>query len=304
MTRAAFRPESDARDRRQIAAAKTTLAPHPSAALEYWFFKVNAGPTALLVDWIARRRVNEHWLRVSIHSLHKREVLFEKRAVLMPDEHDCLGDRRTAGRLGEVSWELDIDPGTDWIAPDIFPARLLRMPDLSGVSAPLATFSGWIRHAGHHVAVQDTPGVVCQYWGRQLPSEWWWVSASQFDQPGLAVECYAARSAAWGVPVGMPLAYLYLRHKGKKRLVMAPFNLARARGSPESFEIKIRRPGARTVTLIGTGRDYGNLGDGIINTLVGDLEVRQGRKLIGRAQGTAGLECRAPEHFLPTPLSS
>lgn len=43
-------------------AAQTMLAPHPSAALEYWFFKVNAGPTALLVDWIARRRANEHRL--------------------------------------------------------------------------------------------------------------------------------------------------------------------------------------------------------------------------------------------------
>jgi hypothetical protein len=304
MTRAAFRREIDARNRQQVAGLQTVLSAHPSAAIEYWFFKVNAGPTALLVDWIARRRANDHWLRVSIHSPHKREVLFEKRAVFMSDGHDFLNDRRTAGRLGSVSWELDINPGADWIAPDIFPARLLRMPDLAGVSAPLATFSGWIRHADHHVALQDTPGVVCQYWGRQLPSEWWWISASQFDPPGLAVECYLARSAAWGVPVGMPLAYLYLRWNDKRRLVMAPFNLARAKGSPESFEIRIRRPGARTVTLIGTGRDYGNLGDGIINTLVGDLEVRQGRTLIGRAQGSAGLERRSLEHFQPTPLSA
>jgi hypothetical protein len=36
------------------------LSPHPASALEYWFFKVNAGPVALLVDWIARRRVNEN----------------------------------------------------------------------------------------------------------------------------------------------------------------------------------------------------------------------------------------------------
>jgi hypothetical protein len=285
-------------------AAKTMLSPHPSAALGYWFFKVNAGPTALLVDWIARRRANEHWLRVSIHSPHKREVLFEKRAVLMPGEHDCLSARRTVGRLGEVSWELEIDPGADWITPDIFPARLLRMPDASIVSAPLATFTGSIRHAGHHAALQNAPGLVSHYWGRQLASEWWWVSASQFDEPGIAVECFAARSSVWGVPVGLPLAYLYLHQNGKRRLVMAPFNLAQVKGSPESFEIRIRRPGARTITLIGAGRDYGNLGDGIINTLVGDLEIRQGSKLIGRAQGSAGLERGAPEHFLPTPLSS
>jgi hypothetical protein len=42
---------------------KTILSPHPSAALEYWFFKVNSGPIALLVDWIARRDTNKLWLR-------------------------------------------------------------------------------------------------------------------------------------------------------------------------------------------------------------------------------------------------
>ena len=36
------------------------LDSHPSAALEYWFFKVNAGPVALIVDWIERRRLKEH----------------------------------------------------------------------------------------------------------------------------------------------------------------------------------------------------------------------------------------------------
>jgi len=32
--------------------------PHPFAALGYWFFKVNAGPIALLVDWIDRRTLS------------------------------------------------------------------------------------------------------------------------------------------------------------------------------------------------------------------------------------------------------
>ena len=158
---------NDAKPGTHAMAANTMLAPHPSAALEYWYFKVNAGPTALIVDWIARRRANEHWLRVSIHSPHKREVLFEKRAVFMSDGHDFLSDRRTAGRLGDVSWELDIDPGADWIAPDIFPARLLRMLDIVGVSAPLATFSGSdspcrascraARYAGARLPVLGTP---------------------------------------------------------------------------------------------------------------------------------------------------
>ena len=52
------------------------LSPQPHAALEYWFFKLNSGPIALLVDWIARRRIGEQWLRVSVHSPHRCEVLF------------------------------------------------------------------------------------------------------------------------------------------------------------------------------------------------------------------------------------
>lgn len=31
------------------------LTLHPTAAIEYWYFKVNAGSIALIVDWIARR---------------------------------------------------------------------------------------------------------------------------------------------------------------------------------------------------------------------------------------------------------
>jgi hypothetical protein len=45
---------------------------HQASALEYWFFKVNAGPIALIADWIERPRQKEHWLRVSIHSSVRR----------------------------------------------------------------------------------------------------------------------------------------------------------------------------------------------------------------------------------------
>ena len=79
---------------------------------------------------------------------------------------------------------------------------------------------------------------------------------------------------------------------------MAPLSLASVKGSPQNFEIQIKRIGAETVTLAGAGRNYGDFGDGIINTLVGDLEVWQGKRLIARAQGTAGLERRAPDQSL------
>ena len=268
------------------------LSPHPHAALEYWFFKVNAGPTALLVDWIARRRVNELWLRVSIHSPNKREVLLAKHALPTAKEGIPISLERTTGQIEEVSWALDIDCKQEWIAPDIFPARLLSMTDLALVSAPRAVFTGQIRHGKQQIELQQAPGLVSHYWGRQLSAEWWWVSANQFDRDGVAVECAVIRSALWGIPVRLPLAYLYLRYPEGRVFVTSPPARARVEGSPEGFEIKFQRIRGETITLSARGRDYGDLGDGIINTLVGDLEIRQGNRVIARAQGTAGLERR------------
>src|SRR5262245_8673364 len=248
------------------------LLPHPNAALEYWFFKVNAEPVALLVDWITRRKINEHWLRVSIHSPYKRAVLFEKQAALISHEKNFLTAERTVGQLGEVAWELDIEAGTERIDLDIFPVNFLRMMDLYLIGAPLAKLTGWVRHGEQHFALQRARGMISHYWGRQLASEWWWVSANQFDRKGLAVECIVLHSSLWGLPVRLPLAYLYLKEAAAPEWVISPPATARVTGSPEKFEIQIRCFGAETITLNAIGRVYGDLGDGIINTLVGDLE--------------------------------
>jgi hypothetical protein len=272
----------------------TRLAPHPHAALEYWFFKVNAGPVALLVDWIARRRVSENVLRVSIHSPQGRAVLFETQTPLF-GERSFLHAERTVGRAGNVEWELEIEPGDGWIAPDIFPAALLGMTDLTLVSAPLVFFTGWIRHSDRQFEVQRSPGMVSHYWGRGLAPEWWWVSANQFDREEVAVECTVLRTGLWGLPLRFPLAYLHLGRGKVREMAIAPLAGAQVTGSSETFEIRFRRFGAETITLSARGRDYGDLGDGIVNTLVGDLEIREGRKIIGRAEGTAGLERRAPK---------
>jgi hypothetical protein len=102
------------------------LKAHPHAALEYWFFKVNAEPVALLVDWIARRKTHEHWLRVSIHSPGKRAVLFDRHASPVSQGPNFLTGDRTVGQLGEVAWELDFELGTEWIDPNVFPPTLSR----------------------------------------------------------------------------------------------------------------------------------------------------------------------------------
>jgi hypothetical protein len=269
------------------------LEPHPSAALEYWFFKVNYGSMALLVDWIIRRKSNEKILRVSIHSPYKREVLFESLPSVMTDDK-FLKTSHTKGTCGEVSWDLAIDLQNKWIVPDIFPNRLTKMTDIVLDSAPLARFSGWIRHGKEEMNFQNVAGMVSQYWGRGLAPEWWWLSVNQFEQAGYALEASVFRSRLWGLPLELPFAYLYLRQPEKESLSMLPFGLAQVTGNPEAFEATFRRIGAPPLRLVCTGRDYGDLGDNIINTLVGDMQVWEGDKLMAEARGTAGLERRKP----------
>lgn len=270
------------------------LSPHPLSALEYWFFKLNTGPVALLVDWIARREQNENVLRVSIHSMQGRGVLFDRLAAPMIDGQNFITAQRTVGELGNVAWALEIESGDERIEPDIFPANLLRMTDLALISAPRVKFTGWIRHGPLYVEVQQMPGMISHYWGRQLASEWWWLSANQFDREDVAVECIVLRSGLWGLPARFPLAYLYLHSGSKRKFMISPPARAQAKGTPEKFEIRFQPFTSKPITLKAQGREYGNLGDGIINTLVGDLEIWEGDKLLARAQGTAGLERRIP----------
>jgi len=269
------------------------LTPHPSSAIEYWFFKVNNGPIALIVDWIERRKLNEHVLRVSIHSPHKREVIFEKLDSFMPSDN-FLSQKKTVGHSGDVSWDLDIDLGSEMIKPDIFPAGLLKMPDTLYESAPLAKFTGWIRHGNEKVTLDQVWGAVTQYWGRQLIQEWWWLSAHQFDQENVAMECSVLRTSLWGTSLQMPLAFLYLYRNGKRDFLMVPPNSVDVKGSPDHFIIEFSRIGRKKIKLIGTGREYGDFGERIINTLTGDLEIFEDDQLLARAKRTAGLERRVP----------
>lgn len=270
------------------------LTPHPWSAIEYWYFKVNHGPIALLVDWIERRKLNEHVLRVSIHSPYKREVIFENADSFMPGDN-FLSQKKTTGHSGEVSWDLDIELGSQHIQPDLFPAGLLRMPDTLYQSAPLAKFSGWIQHGSEKITLDHVPGAVTQYWGRQLIQEWWWLSAQQFNREDFAVECSVFRTSLWGTSLQMPFAFLYLYQNGKGNLWMAPPNRVHVQGTPDKFMIEFNLIGRKKITLAAAGCEYGDFGERIINTLTGDLEVLENGQQIAYAQGTAGLERRTTQ---------
>ena len=268
------------------------LTPHTSSSLEYWYFKLNCREVALLVDWIERRKQGEHWLRMSIHAPGHRQVLFNRIEMFMPDDNFLAGNR-TTGHVGDVAWDLEIDPGPDQIKPDLFPASLLRVLDLFSVSAPRARFKGHITVGTQTVNVDNAPGLVSHYWGRRLAPEWWWISANQFDNDDMAVECCVLKSGAWGLPLSLSVAYLYLTYQKKSRLFVVPFGLANVKGTPQKFTVRIQPFGHGAVVLKCAGRAYGDFGEGIINTLVGDLEVWIGDVCVGRATGTAGLERRA-----------
>lgn len=256
---------------------------HPRATLEYRFFKVNAGPYALLVDWIDRRPVGESLLRVSVHAPGRRAVLWGAGASgeLVPNH--------TSGDLDGVAWQLAIGNTAGWINPQPPLAPQLRLFDMSLVSAPDVIFTGWLRVDGQEVQLQQARGMLAHYWGRGLPSAWWWLSANQFDQPGVALECMLVRSRLLASPLSLSVAYLYLQTEDSRHLWFAPPARVSLSGSPDAFEITLRRD----VRLVARGRDYGDLGDGIANTLTGDLEIWQSGIRLAVATGTAGLERRA-----------
>lgn len=267
------------------------LHPHPKASLEYWFFKTNAGEVALLVDWIVRRRAQTAHLRLSVHTPHYRAVLWG--APSAPTANTFLTPKHTVGQIDAVAWDLAITDHATHITPDIFPARHWAMPDLVLSSAPLATFSGWIAVGPTRYALNAAPGLVSHYWGRQLNPDWWWVSANQFDRSGVAVECAVLHTGVWGMPLNLPLGYLYLRQPNGSALWMSPPARVRVSGTPAAFSIQFKPWAAPAITLQATGRDYGDFGENIHNTLVGDLAVWVGDQRLAQAHGTAGLEHRS-----------
>lgn len=275
------------------------LTPHPNAAVEYWYFKVNTftantGPAALLVDWIERRRVKEKVIRASVHSPAGRDVLFAPYTDLTVGEN-TLTMQHTRGSVGSVEWDMQITAAPDHFVATIFPAAQLKVFDLTLESAPVVEFTGWFRHGSQRFEVDRALGTVTQYWGRQLAREWWWFSATQFDTPCLAVEAGMNDSAVWGTSLHTRLGYLYLRRgEGQGRLWIAPPAAMSITGTLESVTLEFRPPGGKPIRLVGRGCDFGDFGERITNTSVGDLEVYEGDRLLGIALGTAGLEHRQP----------
>ena len=137
--------------------------------------------------------------------------------------------------------------------------------------------------------------MVSHYWGQRLPKEWWWISANQFGSADVTIECSLLRSSIWGRKAQLPLGYFYYRNGSQTKTLISPPTRMRVSGSLDSFEVSVTPLFGRKLALKAMGREYADLGDLILNTLTGDLELWEGGKKVADAYGTATLERRQAE---------
>jgi hypothetical protein len=271
------------------------LRPHPSSQLEYWFFKFNYQDIALLVDWIARRKIGTGQVRISIQSPIAREVIFLDHTPILENGPPELSMQFTSWYEGDVRWELALETSAERIRPQIFPAEQVKAFDLSLISAPRVSFNGWIEHRGNRYPINHALGMVSHYWGRQLSDEWWWISANQFSDADVSVECSFVRSRIWGSKIVVPIGYFYYQRCSRSNLLISPPARITVSGSQNTFQVVARSLLGRKFILDAIGREYADLGDGIVNTLNGDLQLKEGDKIVAHAKATAGLERKASQ---------
>jgi hypothetical protein len=267
--------------------------------LEYWFFKLNTGSLAFLVDLIIRRGLNTAELRVSlwVDGLGRVETLTSTSWLVQGERVDIaestFGPQGSIGRVADIEWDLQQELGDSLIEPAVPPIRWLHPFDMEIASRPRAKFSGQVRVADRTFRCADVPGLVSHYWGRRLPDRWCWISANQFEGSDIAVEALLANTRVWNSGrVAMNAGYLWIEDRGSRQLVIHPLNgLIRVEGSPETFTLKARRIGRPDLAVQCSAQlnTYSDLGEGIQQTLLGTCRI-QGVE----ARGTAGLEFRSP----------
>ena len=272
----------------------TTALAARRAPLEYWFLKFNVPGLAFLVDLIARPTGGE--VRLSLWLDGRGRVIHA------PGTADLTGDRprvgassigagASSGAAGGIEWDLRYELGPVWVDP----GRVLRAMrvfkgafDLELVSAPTTRFSGRVTVDGRVFTFDDVPGLVAHYWGARLPPRWHWFSV---NTPSLDVDAIVSHSRLWGLPGPTVAAgYLYVDDRSKRRMIVSPLNgVVRASGLPgDVADLTAWSPSGRTRLRFSAPRAaFNDLGEGILQTLVGTLEIAGERH-----EGIAGIEIR------------
>jgi hypothetical protein len=276
------------------------LRPRPGAALDYIFWKFHTGELAFLVDVILRRREGTAETRVSMwlgdRPRLERSVATEwtEDSSGITTEHANVTALGSTGSVGDIEWDLTWDPGSALIAP--MPLGLdaaLRPFDMTLRVRPTAIFQGTVTIGGTRFPVVAEPGVVMHYWGRQLASQWLWVSASNFaGDSRRRVEIEVARTRLWGrLPVPTEISYVWLCDETGEELIVSPLNgIITTRHVGSSWIVRaVGMRGRRHTIVLDAGTARANdLGESISQTLRGRLSV-DGVEAIA---GTVGVETR------------
>ena len=268
---------------------------------QYWFFKLNATPLALLVDWILRPERPPH-VRVSVQSVVSPRVLWRE-ATIAPSEPDVwirigdavLGPTRTMGRIADLAWDLNIEPVTDPLDPSARAGVFGHVLPLSThlISFPAVHFYGRLTYKGE-MWEGEAWGAVTHYWGRRLPRHWFWLNATVDARRKIFVESLVAEQRLGVLPWPvLRVGYFWLRQGEHERLILHPFTgRVDVWGPPDT-------PVVRAVPWHGEGvivrcrahpKIWQKLGDDIVNVLTGDARVLG----VGDCYGAAGMEWRRP----------
>ena len=267
------------------------------APLEYWFIKVRSGELSFLVDWIVRRRSGEAEVRISLFVRNAGRVLRTRADAWHDSDATVHVDGCTltpgsaSGAVDDVRWDLTCDPGETRLDPVPQPAKVLHPFDLQLAGRPRARFTGLIEVAGETFTLVDARGTLNHYWGRRLPDSWVWLSADGLGDGDGVLEAAIIRTRLWGLGRrGLIGGYAMIDDGSRTTQILAPtYGHLSVNGAPESFEMKAWARG-RTVRLTASAprSAYNDLGEGIRQTLLGDVAVDGW----GSVRGSAGLEFR------------
>lgn len=270
-----------------------------STALEYWFWKFNSGDLAFLVDFIVRRRTGDAEVRVSLwirglgRVVHQRgdDWSTDRKRVSIGESQ--LQPEGSTGVAGDISWDLRWTGGADLVEPQPRLVARVRPLDMEFLLRPGARFSGSVRVGSESFAVDDVPGLLTHYWGRRLSENWLWISATSFEEDPLRrLEVLIARSRLWGrIPLPMPTAYAWTTDGRRPELTISPLTgIVRLRRMGTDSVVDVRRLDGRRHRIVCrvSAAKPNDLGDGIRQTLLGDLTL-DGRRAVA---GTVGIESR------------
>ncbi len=266
------------------------------APLEYWFIKLHAGDLAFLVDFIARRRVGDAevrvslWVRGSGHVAHHRTATSRVVRDRVGVEDCVLSASGSTGSVSNIEWDLQYDGGPSRVAPRVPLLSQLRAFDMDLISRPRSVFSGHVTVAGEKFDLNDAAGSVTHYWGRRLADRWLWISANNFGDLDLVLEAVVMRTRFWGARPAMSAGYLWIGEAGRERMLISPLSgIMATSGKPYDYTVVARSPGHTTrLRCTGSSEQYNDLGEGIHQTLLGTCAI-DSRGLTDRR---AGLEFR------------